>query len=278
MSRLTPSEISFFKREGYLIKRNVMDPALTARARDRMWAGLPTRFEEDDPETWAGPFREDEEEKEERECGNVRSGFTWKYREPGSEDWIIEMLATNEPIWSWAEQLLGKSEVVHPKDSRPEQDAPPPDKIRGIYCRLPEGDAPDAPTTCHTDAGFFHLGIVGLIDEVPPQGGAFTVWPSSHRTFYYAFTSQYRHERAEGYDDHVHHFDSQPYVDCHGEPGDIVFWHHRLAHAARHNRSRQIRQAVLYDFRKKDIEITADEPPQEDMWRDWSDEVREVSV
>ena len=93
-----------------------------------------------------------------------------------------------------------------------------------------------------------------------------------------AGSPQYRHERAEGYDKHVEYFDSQPFVDCHGGDGDIVFWHHRLAHAAGHNRSRQIRQAVLYDFRKKDIEKTADEPPQEDMWRDWSDEVRAAKI
>ena len=33
--------------------------------------------------------------------------------------------------------------------------------------------------------------------------------------------------------------------------------------------------AILYDFRKKIIEDTR--PPQEEIWRDWSDEVREVA-
>jgi hypothetical protein len=275
MPHLTPDEISFFKREGYLIKRGAMDPELTARTQDRLWAGIPPRFRRDDAETWTGPFRKDEES---RDSSSVRGGFMWKYREPGSEEWIIKMLVTNQPIWSWAEQLLGKGEVVDPFNSRPGQGAPPPDRIRGIYSKLPEGDIPEEPTTCHTDAGFFHLGIVGLIDQVPARGGAFTVWPKSHRTFYYAFTSQYRHERVEGYDKHVEYFDTQPPVDCHGGPGDIVFWHHRLAHTAGHNRSRQIRQAVLYDFRKKDIEQTVDEPPQKDMWRDWSEEVRAAPI
>ena len=41
------------------------------------------------------------------------------------------------------------------------------------------------------------------------------------------------------------------------------------------NYSRNIRQAVLYDFIKKE-EFYDDSAPPEDMWRDWSDEIREL--
>ena len=44
------------------------------------------------------------------------------------------------------------------------------------------------------------------------------------------------------------------------------------------NTSRQLRQAVLYDFLKQDIEQTQQEPPQKDMWRDWSDEMRTIAI
>ena len=44
------------------------------------------------------------------------------------------------------------------------------------------------------------------------------------------------------------------------------------------NTSRQLRQAVLYDFRKKDIEQTQQEPPQKDMWRDWSGKMRAIAL
>ena len=44
------------------------------------------------------------------------------------------------------------------------------------------------------------------------------------------------------------------------------------------NTSRQLRQAVLYDFVKKDLEETQQEPPQEEMWRDWSEEMRATSI
>ena len=47
---------------------------------------------------------------------------------------------------------------------------------------------------------------------------------------------------------------------------------------AGHNRSRQLRQAVLYDFVKTDIEQTQDLPPQDDMWLDWSEEVQRTAL
>ena len=66
--------------------------------------------------------------------------------------------------------------------------------------------------------------------------------------------------------------DTQP-VDCHGKEGDVVLWHHRLAHMAGHNYSDVIRQAVLYDFTRTDLDTCRMDPPQENMWRDWAEDV-----
>ena len=55
MDALTPDEIRFFKREGYLIKRGVLDPELMARARERKWEGAPARMKRDDPGSEASP-------------------------------------------------------------------------------------------------------------------------------------------------------------------------------------------------------------------------------
>ena len=126
MRRLTQEEISFFKREGYLFKRGVMDPALMARARERKWKGAPPRMKRDDPSTWFGPFRPDEEDEGPE---NRRLRYMWKYREPATEEWIIRMLATDPAIWGWVEQLLGKGEVKRPE------------KIRGIYWAILESVA-----------------------------------------------------------------------------------------------------------------------------------------
>ena len=50
---------------------------------------------------------------------------------------------------------------------------------------------------------------------------------------------------------------------------------HRTAHMAGQNYSQLIRQAVLFDFIKKNVD---DGPPPEDMWRDWSDELKQAGT
>jgi ectoine hydroxylase-related dioxygenase (phytanoyl-CoA dioxygenase family) len=66
-------------------------------------------------------------------------------------------------------------------------------------------------------------------------------------------------------------------VDCWGSQGDVVIWHHRLAHMAGHNHSKKIRLAVLYDFIKKDLDLCRAKPPRDNMWEDWSKALNEAS-
>ena len=67
--------------------------------------------------------------------------------------------------------------------------------------------------------------------------------------------------------------DTKP-IDCYGEAGDVVLWHHRLAHMAGQNYSNVIREAILGDFSKLDLDQTRMDPPQENMWRDWSIDIQ----
>lgn len=253
VSALSAEEIRFFKENGYLIKRGILDPQLMARARDTMWAGAPAQLQRDEPATWVGPFVEKSDDRD-----SVRHEFTWKYRAPGGEAWMIELLPKNPIVWAVAEELLGAGTL------------PEPDRVRGIYCILPEGDRLAQPYRCHVDQHPFHLGVVAYIDSVPPNGGGFTVWPGSHRLFYPTFTTQYTFTPTDQTQAALAQVNQQPYVDCYGEAGDVVFWHHRLGHSAGHNRSRQIRQAVLYDFKKRDLaERQAAATPSE-LWTDWA--------
>lgn len=244
MIRLSSDEIAFFKQEGYVVKRGVLDPALMACAQDQLWAGAPPRLNRHQPETWVGAFAEDR--------------FTWKYREPGHEPWMIELLATNPSIQAMAEQLLGSGTLQTPE------------RVRGIYCIFPAGDAPAPPVRLHVDQHPFHLGVVGYIDDVAPGGGGFTVWPGSHRKFYYDFTTRYTFNATANYATDRDYYNSQPPTECPGQAGGIIFWHHRIGHSAGYNRTNRIRQAVLYDFKKNDLVATQDLPPAADMWEDWA--------
>ena len=277
MRQLTPDEIRFFKREGYLIKRGVLDAELMARARERKWAGAPARMKRDDPGTWFGPFRADEELVE--DPVNFRSGFTWKYTAPGYEPWIVAMLATNPLLLGWAEQLLGRGETEVPE------------RIRGIYCQLPEGELPPRPTVCHCDVtpDRLHstplsallapgLGAVGLIADIPPAGGAFTVWPGTHRIIHDLLLHTEGLARNEAYQRRIIEFNADPRVESHGAAGDVLLWHRLLAHTAGWNRSSriQLREAVLCDYRKRADALPDPDGPFEDPWQGWSSEVRSL--
>ena len=163
---LSKKDIVFFRDNGYLIKRKILKPKLMAQARDRLWDGAPAQLDRRNPSTWVGPFLESSEDKM-----NAQNNYRWNYREPGSEQFMVNLLPKNPSIWGMAEQLLGEGTLVEP------------DRIRGIYCTLPYGNVEKkASTGCHVDAHPFHLGVVGYIDDVLPEGGSFTVWPGSHRT------------------------------------------------------------------------------------------------
>ena len=66
---LTDAELKFFAKQGYLVKRNVLDRGLCAHAVDRMWSFAgPTRLKRDEPSTWPGPFTEADTEGANQGC------------------------------------------------------------------------------------------------------------------------------------------------------------------------------------------------------------------
>ena len=301
---LTTDQISFFKDNGYLILPKILDVELCNKAKDLLWATLPkkSKIKRNDPLTHIGPFKEVDVEED---VTNLRFEYKWQVRFIGTEKLLID-LVFSETLQNIAEQLLGKNSLVLPKEGGktmgsqgaawpggPVDPALNNEGIRGIYATLPYGEKTREPDFCHTDGHPFNLSLVGLIDEVPLGGGAFKVWPGSHKRLYPTFQMQYDQPRIPFYK-HLPTFkgliqspeyneeiklimeDTDP-VDCWGSVGDVVLWHHRLAHMAGHNYSNKIRQAVLCDFSKKDLDKSRAKPPQNNMWEDWSQELNKAS-
>ena len=301
MNVLTDDEIAFFKTNGYLILRGALDPEGCSRARDMLWASLPdgTRIRRDDPSTHVGPFADSDTNDD---VQDLREGYRWQLRRVGTDSQLLDLVFCDRLVAA-AEALLGagtlRAPVVHgmPMGTQgaawpggPVDPALGTEGVRGIYCTLPYGEHRPDRLGCHTDGHPFNLGIVGLIGDVPPDCGAFQVWPGSHRRLYPTFLMQYDQPRIPYYDHlpsykgilHTPEYeaelarvieDTEP-VDCCGEAGDVVLWHHRLAHAAGHNHTDVMRQAVLYDFTKTDLDDCRRDPPQDEMWRDWSEALR----
>lgn len=293
---LNAEQIRFFKTEGYLIVPGAMDADLCLRVKELMWQALPkdALLRPDDPDSFMGPFAERDESLDER---HLRAGYRWLNRFLGVNGDVIR-LVYSETICQMALQLLGgKLRQAQangmPMGSHgqawpggPTDPALGNDGARGVYCTLPYGNKARGVDGCHTDGHPFQLGVVGLIDDCPLDGGAFKVWPGSHRRLFPTFKLRYDQPRIPYYPHlpeckgivHSTEYlaelervvaEIEP-VECSGKAGDIVFWHHRLAHAAGQNYSDQIRQAVLADFWTEDLDQLRAKPVSADMWEDWS--------
>lgn len=294
--QLSQEQIGFFKDNGYLLVPGAMDIDLCTRAREEMWAALPagTKLVEEDRRTHLGPFPAADSSDDSL---HVREGYRWLNRTLGVSQTIVDLIYSAS-ICAMADQLLGgplRQAVVGGTamgsqgpawPGGPTDPAVANEGARGVYCTLPYGDQPQQADTCHTDGHPFQLGVVGLLDDTPQGGGAFKVWPGSHRRLYPTFKLRYDQPRIPFYEhlpsfkgivhteDYLAEIDALnrdvQAVECFGNAGDIVFWHHRTAHMAGHNYSDVIRQAVLADFWKLELDKYRTEPADGDMWRDWS--------
>ncbi len=306
--RITEAELRFFRLYGYLIKHRAVPVALCKAALDRMWESAPASISRDDPSTWKPIAADDASD----DTLLVKQGTRWQLRAASTEAALIDV-AYNAQLVMWAEQLLGVGTLRPPKVGGkpmgswgPAWPGGPVDPqlgegVRGIYATLPVDRLATANSAAledrlHTDGHPFHLGLVVLLEDNLPDGGGFKVWPGSHRRFYPLFPLQYDQPRVPYYP-HLptmkgpHHSPAYlaevqkveadtPPVDCHGAAGDIILWHHRLGHMAGHNTQAipTIRQALLYDFCKVDLDKTRADPPQADMWRDWGPELRAATA
>ena len=301
---LNKEQISFFKANGYLLLPGVMDRELCARVRQAMWQSLPANSGmcQDRRITHVGPFSE---ALQSADSLHTRMGYRWLNRHLGVTEDVVNLIYS-DAICAMAQQLLGGQlrQVItdgEPMGNRgpawpggPTDPALGVDAARGVYCTLPYGDKPREPDSCHTDGHPFQLGVVGLIDDSPEDGGAFKVWPGSHRSLYSTFALRYDQPRIPYYEHlpsakgivHTAEYlaeierlnaEVRP-VECWGEAGDIVFWHHRTAHMAGHNYTDVMRQAVLADFWTDDLDRLRTTDAQGDMWRDWSTEVQEAAL
>jgi hypothetical protein len=86
---LSAEEVAFFVREGWLLKRGVLDPAQCAAARDALWASnTSSRLRRDEPETWFAPIAKEDESLD---MMNHRSGDQWRLRGMCSTPLVLDM-------------------------------------------------------------------------------------------------------------------------------------------------------------------------------------------
>ena len=288
LEALTADEIRRFVRDGFLVKRRVLDPALCAAARDRLWAGNNSRhLRRDDPSTWLGGLPESDRQSTPDGMNDRTGDHGWRLRELSGDEQMIDLLPRR--VFPWFEQLLGEGEVVTPEVTSTVADPDPRGsrlrgwpvwggkELRGAYCVLPKERKNPSPSLAdaarkgaHIDPEPMHMVVSGYIDMVPKSGGGIALFPGSHRLLYEAEPSSadiacYTALHPPHPDSGVAAFelpkppglkdalaDIEP-VEFHGDEGDVVLWHGRMYHSATPNYSPQIRQMILYDAYKKSV-------------------------
>ena len=288
LAALSTEEIKEFITNGFLIKRNILDPKLCAVARDRLWAGnSSTHLRRDDPETWMNGLPETDRQSTPDGMNDRTGEYAWRLRELSGEEAMIDLLPRR--VFPWFEQLLG--EVVTPEVSSSAADPDPRGsrlrgwpvwggkELRGLYCVLPKERTSSSPAMAdaaragaHIDPEPMHLVVSGYIDKVPQGGGGIALFSGSHCLLYEAEpdsvdlarysilhpphpesgAAEFVLPQPPGLKDAL--AEIEPF-EFFGDEGDVVLWHGRMFHSATPNYSNppQIRQMVLYDAYKKSV-------------------------
>ena len=230
---LTPDEVEFFKSQGYLVKRGVIqDESLFEAIADYMWAQVPRGLlSREDSGSWLNEPHKHWTEADHRRVGLLHKG-NWKIRSAdriGRETFLVDGVARHPNMLALARQFVGEN-------------VKPVSRVRGIYAILPKPPHVRGALGPHADYAAGQLGAMVVAADMPPASGGFTVWPGSHRRLHEAwdtcFGSAMTGANVAAYAEIRDAIlsDTVP-VETHGRPGDVIFWHHRLLHSPGINRT-----------------------------------------
>lgn len=132
---------------------------------------------------------------------NKAGGLHWGCREVGGTDVFLDMLP--RACWGAAEQLCGEGTLVYPAGetqsewnfAHPGANAQgigsPGQACRGVYANFPPRLTDEEREELRSrsasgghvdgwDGDRWRVSVNTTLDDVPPGGGAFTIWPGSH--------------------------------------------------------------------------------------------------
>jgi|GEM_PF-573290 hypothetical protein len=220
---LSEAEVAFFKKNGFLVKRGLLDePETFGRVVDLVWENVPRELvKRDDPETWTDA-PQGEWTAEDGDKGPFRRG-SWKMRSRtiGTEPFLVDGIANHPRMQQMVSRFIGE----------PVRRA---NRVRGIYCIFPKSPDREARLDPHGDHTGAQLSAMVFAGTAPPHCGGFTIWPGSHYMSHVYHTTVYGPLDPDRADEYVKARDEllnrvTP-VEFHGNAGDVVFWHPRLVH------------------------------------------------
>ena len=240
---LTADQITFFKEQGYLIQRKLIDPAQIASWQDQFWTHLGA--DADDPATWPE--------------GHVIEGFTTDppLSEVPQVKAIVEQLGGGKFAGGDGSMLVGW----------PKQDQPWSLSGTGHLDGYGSGGW----------KGGFMLAATSYMHDIEPKGGGFTYWPRSHLSTHDYFLKY--PIQIDGSFNKTAEWDQKAWgifteraphgrVEFPGRAGDVIFWHGFLCHCGSPNSRPVPRTGVFSRWYHADREqMRCDIAP--DLWKYW---------
>ncbi len=272
---LNQQEIKHFKKEGFIVKRRLIQDEETFRKiKDHIWANVPrSLMEQNNPQTWIEPPEDAWTESDSLKIGHLKHQ-NWKIRSKGpdglgTEDFLVKDIANSPNMLKVVEGLIGSP-------------VKPPRRVRGIYCVFPSKPGSQDKYNVHVDYIPSHVTAMAIADEIRPRCGGFMLWPGSHMELHRYWNTAH----GGGMDpDQSQEFlrarekiirQTTP-VEFTGSAGDVIFWHPRALHSAGINRSAEngeplVRVIIPCDFQLDGLTYVDDErfgPSENYQW--WID-------
>lgn len=253
-SYLTEAQLSFFARNGFLHLEGQLSPEICSALIERTWAKLPSTWNRDDRQTWAGPVVDSCHDA----SVDVRLGHLKFQKGDLIGDPVVQSgFCQCSPLGTVAQQLIGAPLA--------------PMRVRGLYCIVPTepNSGRRRSGAAHIEAHATQLISMCYLDDVPEQSGGLLVWPGSHQEIYPTMASRLEYAAGEGHADVIESWSSLTPLEISGRRGDIVIIHHRLLHAPSVHNAEKIRFAFLSDYHRHDFRHLSELKPTRNMWEDW---------
>ena len=269
--KLAREEIEFFVENGFLIKKNlIQDDDLMDRALTTAWNNVIKHaplsdssldsLSRDDPQSWFDPCWEKTPPPATSGFYEGRQRFVYdrstvKLHDIGHLQVFLDLLPNNAKVRHVAKQLLGPNLRASKR-------------TRGVYALFPRREAATLSEVDlsgnmlgpHSDRVCQQLNLCTYLDEVPPRGGGFTVYPGSHKIMSHAHSEQSNWSPLPTFSDYIKQVvrDVKP-VELIGEPGDVIFWHGRTVHSSGIHIGTNIRWALFGDLMRDEPVLSEDE-------------------
>ena len=244
MGYFTDEEVIHFKKNGFVLKHDVVDRPLLDKAVDKFYQEI--GVDRDKPESFINAGR----------GGNLKVSSDPDVRATLTESSLQEMcaeLAGDE----LKVQNYTFAKPVFPT-GRPESEWAHP-----AHGHLDGYNLPGVVDT-------FTVAVTVNMNDIKPKSGGFTVWPGTHKRAHEYFREHSIVNGLEAFKDSEGNYVDLPEpVENPGPPGTVVFWHNLIMHQAGKNHGKEIRMACVSRFCRRDLDdIKFDF--SEDMWQHWA--------